>query len=46
MNKPAEKSQPALPEPWDQGDAVVLQPDEGESYAVEKASGFGPKLGA
>jgi quercetin dioxygenase-like cupin family protein len=32
MNKPAEKPGPVLAEPWDKGDALVLQPDEGESY--------------
>ena len=32
VNKPAEKNQPMLAELWDKGDALVLQPDEGESY--------------
>ena len=32
MNKPTEKNQPVLAEPWDKGDALVLQPDEGLSY--------------
>ncbi len=32
MNKPAEKDPAALADPWDKGDAIVLQPDEGESW--------------
>ena len=31
MNKPAESAVTGT-EPWDKGDAIVLQPDEGESY--------------
>ena len=41
MNKPAESNQHALAEPWDKGDALVLQPDEGESYWQPKpANGY------
>ena len=31
MNKPAETALHEV-EPWDKGDALVLQPDEGQSF--------------